>query len=186
MAKKISAKKFDLIDNEVVVSIGDVEVAVKRTISLNEFFNFVHDVVSYCFDDEEDAYRPEAKDFAIKHNLVERYTDVKLPGNVDHEYAIFYQTNLIQEILDKINPEQYNNLLLAIEEMTAHRLAVKESAAEYSAQMIMRQMSDFISKTESVLGDIGGPEMAAAISNLAKIGDVAEKDILHAVLEHDN
>lgn len=182
MAKKITTKNFTMFDNMVVVKVDDLEVSVKRTLSLDEYLNFVHQVVSYCFDDEDNTYRPESKDFALKEALVEFYSDVKLPSSIDKSYEIFYRTGLIQAILRVIDEGQYQEMVSAIDELIAHRVALLESSAETAARNMMRQMSEFVEKTEGIFGRVGGDDMAAAITNLAKISEVAGEDIVGAIL----
>ena len=182
MAKKITTKDFELFDNTASVMIGEIEVTVKRTLTLDEYFGFVHDVVSLCFDPDDGSYQPEVKDYAIRSNIVARYTDITLPTNIDKAYSVLCRTNLVPAILDVIDIGQHSTMLTAIDEQISHRVAMLESTAENTARVIMKQFEDFVQKTESVFGEVSGADMSAAISNLAKVSKTTDTEIVHAML----
>ena len=90
--KKVSISALDNIIGERFLNTVeekwyDIEVKMRKNIPFTEMLAFVNDVVSSCFQ-QKGEYVPEALDFAIKSNIIIRYTNVSLPDNLEHRYEI--------------------------------------------------------------------------------------------------
>lgn len=117
--KKVSISQMDKIvkelgNTEASFEWNGIEVVVKTLLSFAEVLEFAGRVVGSCFVDGE--YIPEARDFAIRDCIVDLYSNIRLPDNLEHKYEILYRTDICQEIVKHINSEQYEQLLVAIDD----------------------------------------------------------------------
>ena len=117
--KKVSISQIDKVMKEVYVPATTVEwhgveIVVKKSLTLEDMLKFVSDVVKTCTEQEAGGYMPELKDFAIRLNVVEMYSNVKLPDNVNHKYFILVNSGIVETILENININQYEELILQL------------------------------------------------------------------------
>ena len=128
---------------------------------------FVNNVAESCFVVDTGKYIPEVKDFVIKSNVLEMYANFNLPSNLDHRYEIIYNTDVFEEVLDKINTIQFKEMLNAIE----HKL---DNMAQANIEQINRQMSEIYATIDNmqeqfanIFDGIGSEEMSRLVSALA-------------------
>ncbi len=117
--KKVSISQMDKIvkglgNTEATFEWNGIEVVVKTLLSFQEMMEFAGRVKASCFVDGE--YLPEVRDFAIRGCIVDMYSNIRLPDNLEHKYEILYRTDICQEIVKYINSEQYEQLLVAIDD----------------------------------------------------------------------
>lgn len=123
MAKKerISINRFEkALENskDIVTDIkwNELDIKIKKSLSLKEVITFVKQVVNSCFiSDSDGSYHPEIKDFAIKGCIVDFYTNISLPSNAEKRYNLLYQSDIITTILDNINLVQYEEICESID-----------------------------------------------------------------------
>ena len=86
--KRVPVDSFDKVVqsqavSDTIVKWHDVEVVVKHTIGFTDMMEFTHDAAESCFS-ESGAFVPEVMDFAIKSNILTRYTNLTLPEELEH------------------------------------------------------------------------------------------------------
>ena len=124
--KKISINALERVmkgNYEPTISIEwcGLEITIKKTLSLTEVIKFVEDVAETCFAEETNDYIPEVRDFAIKSNVLEMYTNLSLPKSNDARYALIYQTDVFDEIIKYINTAQFDEMCDSINEKLKYR-----------------------------------------------------------------
>lgn len=124
--KKISINALERVmkgDYEPTISIEwcGLEITIKKTLSLTEVIKFVEDVAETCFAKGTNDYIPEVRDFAIKSNVLEMYTNLSLPKSNDARYALIYQTDVFDEIIKYINTAQFDEMCDSINEKLKYR-----------------------------------------------------------------
>ena len=117
--KKISISQMDKVmkslgNTEATFEWNGVTVVVKTLLSFQEMMEFAGRVKANCFVDGE--YLPEVRDFAIRDCIVDMYSNIRLPDNIEHKYEILYRTDICQEIVKYVNSDQYEQLLVAIDD----------------------------------------------------------------------
>lgn len=108
---KIMKEKFD---NQVVDTWNDIEVVMKRNLSITETLEFVNDVVMSCFSDSN-GFVPEVMDFAIKSNILSKYANFSLPDKLEHRHEIIYRTDAVFFVCEHINMEQLREITASID-----------------------------------------------------------------------
>lgn len=180
----ISALENIMKENYEAVTTIDFhgqELIVRRTLPFQEMLKFVGEVVNSCFQGETHGYTPEVKDFALLNNIVEYYSNVRLPENIEKKYELLYQTDLIPVILGAINDRQFNEMLMAISTKIKY-------LADSNTERIVRKfeslgdlLTEITEKFSDVCSGVTKEDMqniASAVSN----GTVDEEKIVQLVM----
>lgn len=160
-------------------------LVVKESLSLAEMFSFVDGVVNGCFNQETYDYMPEAKDFVLQASVVEYYSNVKLPENLDRKYAILYRTDLVQTILENVNRGQFDEMVHAI------NCKVKSIADTNTAKLakmlteIGENISTILGKYSETYSDVTKEDVNNIISALSN-GGFNEEKIVQLVLDKNS
>lgn len=93
----------------IEVQWNGINITVKKSLSVEETMQFVHNVADMCFS-EEGEYHPEIMDFAIRCEILTRYANFDLPDNVGKRYWMVYASNVVEVICAHINIEQLSQI----------------------------------------------------------------------------
>lgn len=185
--KRISVSTMDSImkniDDIKIVKWNEIDVTVKTHLSMDDMLNFVDSVVQSCFDAKTEEYRPDAKDFAVRANIMTRYANFTLPDrNVDHQYDIVMRSGAPDMILDYIDMRQFNEMMCAINEKISHR-------ASASIHILTKKFDDVVTafqklqyNIEQQFDGINNDEIAALVKAVSN-GTLSEEAIVKAYLE---
>lgn len=186
--KKISIAALDKVVKDTYIPASTVQwngldVQIKRSLTFIEMMEFVDSVVKTCFTAESGMYIPEAKDFAVKSNIVERYTNLSLPNNLDHRYEIIYCTDIIETVLTCVNPQQFNEIMTSID-------AKINNLAQMNVEQVNKQIADLYAafenlqkQIEQMFGGVDGEEVVAMMKALTE-GSIDEHKLVEAYLAH--
>ena len=109
--EKVATEKFS---NQFEVQWEGVPITVTPTITLKDMMEFAENVVETCFDNDGD-YHPELLDFAVQSEMISKYTNIRLPQNLEKRYHLLSVTGLADEVQEYINAIQFKELLRAID-----------------------------------------------------------------------
>jgi hypothetical protein len=161
-----------------------VEFTVKPYLAPQDQLEFVRRIVDAVFTDS--GYSAGYFDFAVNYATVATYTDIALPSTdtvVDNLSEVVYSSNLIEEIINRTNRAQLNNLIEAAKDQIAFRkdLIVSYSPADdmyASINSILDKVNawldenldklNFDEKTLSGIKDISGKFANIPDGDLAK------------------
>ena len=123
MAKKVKKVSVSVMDEIMkntyvpteTVEWNGIEFTIQKSLDMGEMLNFVDSVVRSCFDTVTNEYRPEAKDFAVRVNIMTRYANIAMPAKVDHQYDLAVCSGVVEMILEHINRAQFNEMMRAID-----------------------------------------------------------------------
>lgn len=184
--KKISVNTFEKVakehfGNEVIVDWYGVEVTVTPTISAVEMMNFVDDVVESAFL-EDLGYMPEVFDFVVRCNVLTRYANFSLPGNIEKRYELVYGTDAFETVVQKVNPGQYDEIVRAAKEKIEYKLDTSAAAVTRDAERMIDTFGDIQNQFESLFSGLSGDDIKKMVS---AIGDksVDEERLVKAYLE---
>ena len=187
---KISISALEKIMKETYEPVATIDfhgqpLTVRRTLPFQEMLVFVDGVVKSCFQQGSSEFIPEVKDFALLNNIVEYYSNVRLPDSLDRKYELLYQTDLIPVILDAVNPKQFNEMVMAINTKIKY-------LADSNAEKIAREfkaLGDRFSELADKVSDIYSGVSKEDLQNIASAvanGRVDEEKIVHLVMEQQN
>lgn len=184
--KKISINAFEKAvetDYETIIGVDwrGLKIIVKHCLTLNDTLTFVDSVVKSCFDKDNGIYLPEIKDFAIRSCIVEHYTNISLPANIEKRYDLLYHSDFLDEIIPYIDQSQFNAMVKAIEEKISH-------LAQANIEAVSRQMNDLYASLynlrkqfESAFNGVGGEELNKLIATLSS-GTLDEAKIVSTIM----
>lgn len=134
---RISINAFEKAMNKTYAPLdtvvwNDLELKIKRTISLKDVMDIVNNVTGLCFADDG-TFIPEVKDIALKAGIIEKYTNLALPRNIEFKYKLIYCTDVFNVVTTHINPQQFKELLYAVERKLDYE--AKTNIAKFNKQM---------------------------------------------------
>ena len=150
------------------IKIGDVDVDIKYTIPMAEAFKFSNSVVDLCYSDKDSSYSPEIKDFAIRINLVSRYTNIELPESTEDKYMFLYATDVFDIVRREVNPRQLRSIIYGIDERIEYINDITNSAVQKEMISIindMERLGTILKETFDSIDKDAINTMASAISS---------------------
>lgn len=190
--ERIKAEAFseymnDYFPETKVITVGSVDVTVRRHISIDEMIGFVDFVVNNCFQDDNETYLPELKDFLVRVAVIQKYTNIELPESYEDQYNFVYGSDLVPMIIDEaICHDEFKNMMQAIDakigfvESVEHREYKKKIDEIYSSLM---SLTDQVSQMYSEMS----PD---ELTNLVKVfagmsdGSVNDEEITKAMMRY--
>lgn len=180
-AKKISVSEFERISKEIerieTVNWHGNELIIKKNLSLSEAMSFVQNVVDSCFDNG--VYRPELKEFAIKLNMINSYSNLSLPSNFERSYEYIYTTDICQTIKLVISGRQYDELIRAIDEKISSLVAANTSAIHKQASDIIVSLDNISSNIGTLFENLSSEDITAALKAIPNM-HIDEKKLIEA------
>lgn len=119
-----------------------IDIQVRKYLPLKAMLEFVKNVVGSCMSDDK-GYNPEAKEFAIKTNILTMYANFTMPSNIELHYDLVYKTDAVTYVLEHIDEEQIEEIRFAIDERIRYLIHVNVSA-------IQKQMMDINSAFNNI------------------------------------
>ena len=117
--KRISVNMIDEImngfGNTETVTWNNMDVVIKKTLSLEEMLKFADSVAKSCFDQTSGAYMPEIKDFAIRSNILDMYANFTLPKDLNRQYDFVVRSGAVEMVMNHVNKAQFDELMDAID-----------------------------------------------------------------------
>lgn len=167
---RVSVNQFGKIcksltcDNIITHTIGgidgeDINIEVKRFISLSEFQQFVADVKNNCFDDNGNYYAT-LKEFMIMVSTLRYFTNIAIPSNWSNLWDSLYQSDIVSVVLNYINTNQYTEILIAIDEQIEYEKLTQRKALEEA----IKQMNEAVEQIQNMMS----PENMKLIESVMK------------------
>lgn len=184
--KRISVSAIDEIlkNQEEVETVqwNGLEVVIKKTLSMDDMLNFVDSVVQSCFDAQTGEYRPEAKDFAMRVNIMTRYANFALPErNVAHQYDIAVRSGVTDMILSHINSAQFYEMVRAIDSKIEHKASANIQVLTKKFDDVVTEFENLQEKMSSMFNGVSSADLQKLAESLAN-GNFSEEKIVEAMM----
>lgn len=163
-----------------------LEINVKPFIDMKEMHTFVCECVNSCFTDDGD-YIPDAEDFAIRVNLIEKYTNISMLSDMKIQYALLYDTDLIDRVVEMIDAAQFDVVKASIDRgiryrASAHIEGMTQKLNEIYAT-VLAIIDDFDTKFGEVFGSVSADDMKLVMKGISESGGFDESKIVKAYIE---
>ena len=184
--RRISINAMDSImktqyENITTECWNEIDITIKRTVSLGDMLSFVNDVVASCFQDNGE-FMPEVLDFAIRSNIILKYSNVSLPDNLEHRYAILYCTDIVNFIRGHADQEQVDEIINAIHRKVDYLCNTNVRAIQSKLNELNSSFDNLQSKTADVFNNISSDDVAKLASVLSS-GELSEEKIVAAYMD---
>lgn len=170
----------------------NIELVVKRKLSVDDMVSMVNSVVEGSF--EEDVYSPEISELVLYKSIIVYYTNIKPEINNNLLLDLIYDFKIIDLILPVICLEQLNDIKCAIEKAVSFKSQKILSAAraeliEVTAQInneqeevmsLITTLTDSFTKMMSEFENIDTSKLAANVDKLSAMSDVG---VVNNILE---
>lgn len=83
-------------------------IYITPLLEFKDFFDLVGDIVTHCVKDSKVIV--ESVDFIFKAKSIEKYGNLSLPKDIDEQYRIIYDSDLVKTIFNEVNTEQLDSL----------------------------------------------------------------------------
>ena len=184
--QKISVNAMDEImkryQTTETVEWNGLQVVIKKNLSLEEMMTFANSVVKSCFDQASGAYMPEVKDFAIRANVLDMYTNFTLPKDLGKQYDMVVQSGAVEMVLNYINYVQFNELVKAIDSKLQNTADANIQAFITKLDNVTTAFSDMQSKMEQMFSGVDTEDIGKLVGAIAN-GDNTEEGIVKSYLE---
>lgn len=184
--QKISVNAMDIImkQYETVETIewNGLQVVIKKDLSLEEMMTFANSVVKSCFDQASGAYMPEIKDFAIRANVLDMYTNFTLPKDLGKQYDMVVQSGAVEMVLNHINHMQFNELVKAIDSKLQNTADANIQAYITKLDNVTTAFSDMQTKMENLFSGVDNEDISKLVGAIAN-GDNTEEGIVKSYLK---
>lgn len=204
--KKINPNKFAGFINEHKMESATLtytnneesfEVTVKPRLDATEMAIMVNSVVREVFDPVDNSYNPEIYDLCLRKAVIEAYTNVIVPENLDKAYELIYGADLFEHITineadedaerfgllysDKsiIDMLQYNLAVKAIDDKINFKINeyYKKSKLDNLIDVVMGMIENYGSQFKDI-------DIKDTLSKLSSLADMKEETLAKAVVEH--
>ena len=172
-------KRFDTVET---VEWNGLQVVIKKNLSLEEMMTFANSVVKSCFDQASGAYMPEVKDFAIRANVLDMYTNFTLPKDIGKQYDMVIQSGAVEMVLNYINYAQFNELVKAIDSKLQNTADANIQAFITKLDNVTTAFSDMQTEMEKMFSGVDTEDIGRLVGAIAN-GDNTEEGIVKSYLE---
>lgn len=198
MAKKdslISINKLSSVMNKETITIPmpgveGTDIVIKRRLSLVEMMEFVDSVVGVCVDEDTGEYHPEFYGFAVRANILSMYANFRLPADIEKQYELLYNTDMVDLVLENIDQDQYGEIEADTRRKIRHKTAMMRSAQGAAVDELMGKVAELLDKINSLAEqnsklyeNISPEETAELLKKISELGDVDERALVHAVFD---
>lgn len=173
----------DGFENTKTINWNGIQLNVKRYISLAEMLEFVDYVTKMCFGDDNE-YRPELKDMAIKICTLEKFAGVVLPEDVSKTYDIIYGTDIVRVVYDAIDPEQIAEIVHAIDVKVANTARANIERVNAELDKINKRFEDIQASIEKVFSNVSPEDITAMLKSIPDIANIDEGDFIQKYIEN--
>lgn len=163
----VAAKIAEVETIQIPVYDGII-VDVKRSLGMKEALQFVQDIVSTCFDEEEATYIPEIFDAAVRIGTLMHYAGFDVPKEADKAFKVVYETELFDSILQVIDGRQFDELIAGAKRKIAFKRDLLTATAAQKVTELIAKMDEVMSKSVEVIDKVDTEELSNTIKEIAE------------------
>lgn len=175
--KRISINKLEALlekETEREVEIApDVNIRIKKRLSLAEMLSFVNEVVESCVDVPSGEYLPELREFAIRANVLTRYANFTLPTNVERKYELVFGTSAYETVICYIDTNQLNEIRDVIDRRVSYVISAMTSAVSFKTTEMLDKVGELTNKVGDSINEMNPEELdkmfKGTLSGITKI-----------------
>lgn len=166
-AKKISVNCFEKVvkenhENVIVAEWNGLDISITHTISLQDMMSLVSEVANNCFL-EDGRYTPEVMQVLLDCGVIERYTNISLPGNLVARYELVMKSGIMEFILPHINSNQYNDIVVAVRDKIDYACDTRAVEFERAMNQMVESMARLQESTKELFGNISADDIKAIV-----------------------
>ena len=187
--KKVSVSAMDAIlkntyEATETVEWNGTEFVIQKSLEMDEMLNFVDSVVRSCFAASTNEYRPEAKDFAVRVNIMTRYANIAMPNKVEHQYTLAVCSGVVEMIMENINRAQFNEMMRAIDAKVNNIASANVEMMNLKFDELVSTFDDMQKRMSNTFADITADDIKKIAAGLSVNGMPSDEGVVKAYLEN--
>lgn len=184
--KRISINSFDKAAKEVVQNTSvqewrGIELEITHSLGLTDVLEFANDVTMSCFG-ETGNYIPEVMDFAIKSNILTRYSNLTMPANLEHRYDLIYQTDIVETVCRHINMEQLHEVVASINRKIDYLCSANVSTIQQKLTELVSAFENMQKQTAGAFANVSNDDIHKLLNAISN-GNLSEDKIVEAYMK---
>ena len=156
---------------DIVATWNDLNVTIHRVLPLKDMMAFVERVARSCFDVDSGEYLPQAKDFAIRSNILDSYANFTMPKDLDLQYRFIYATDAVDFVLEHIDRRQFNEIVRSIDAKIEYNIRRNVEAME-------KRVDDAVNAVMNFLRQFGGLMDGVTKEDVSNVVNAVSNDSL--------
>lgn len=187
-AKKVSISQMDKVikeerDPNVTFDWNGATVEVKRMVPFTRVLGLVRTITDSCFAVDSGEFLPEVRELATRAAIVEEYSNVRLPDNIDHKYEVLFCTDIYDQIVQHIDGTQYGQVLMAVDERLDIMVDANIEAMRRRLDKALVEFENMIDQTMTLFNGVNPDDIEKVSKSIADNGMIDEKKLMQAYLE---
>ncbi len=190
--EKIKAEAFgeymkDYFPNTKVISIGGIDINVRRHLTINSMISFVDFVANNCFQDNGETYLPELKDFLVRVAVINQYTNIELPEEFIEQYNFVYGSDIVPFIVEEvIDHDEFSNMMRAIDSKIENIENVEHREYKQKIDEIYSSLTSLNDQVSQMYANMTPEELTDLVKVFAGMSDgsVNEEEIARAMIHY--
>lgn len=175
----------DYFPTESIIDYRGMELRVRHVVPVAVMKTIVDNVTSGCFDKETGEYMPEFKEFGLKLCIVEAYTNVELPGDIEAQYNLLYNSDLMENIIPAVSAEQLDEIERAIRDRCRVINDANRVAFEHELAAAMQSVTQIAESFAGLFDGISQGDIQNLVKAIGTNG-IDEEKIVKAVVSEQN
>lgn len=136
------------------IQIDNLEIAVKKSLSFSEMVNFVDGAVKSCFLEDTNIFMPELRSFAIRFGIIEYYTNIELPDNIQEQYHFLMHSDIPDIVIEAVDKVQFKDIVRSIDQKIEHIARANISIIEKQMNDLQHMIMEMLKKFGDLFGGI--------------------------------
>ena len=162
-----------------------LDITIKTRLSFEEMMSFVDGAAKSCFATDTNVFIPEAKDFVIGCFVIDMYSNLTLPQNVNKKYEIISGCDVVDTILENVDKAQFDTIIKSINEKIHYLIETNLSQATAKINELLYSFGDIESRVGELFGKVSPEDVQALVSSISD-GKIDEGKLMQAYLESKN
>lgn len=140
---------------------------VTEWIPFDKVLSFVNATAESCFT-LDDEYVPQVDKFAFMSNVIDFYTDINLPDDLDERYKLVMLTDLYDAVIENVNERQIEELRDGVARLVEYKLSVNTCVVNKQiadATATLKALADTCGTFTETMNTDAMKEVVAALNN---------------------
>lgn len=163
------------------IEFCDSSFMLRETVDFESMMRIVSTVVNACFIGDGE-FRPELKDFVLRWQIIEGYTNIQLPQEPYEQYRFVYESGVFGLVMNAINKEQVNAIVRSIDEKIGYIVESNISELENKLNELFNSTKNLIGMIETSMSSVDGETMAKMASVFSGDGAISVDELAKALI----
>ena len=160
---------------------NDIEIEVKKYLTVDEYFEFIEMVVNGVFQ-KDSSYMPEAMDVVNRITTIAMYTDIELPDDPREQFDLVFRTDLYDWVMNRICCEQISSINRVISERVLMLQEEKENDIDKKMNELKSTVESLSSMLESISNGVTDEQMKELVDFLSS-NNINEQKLVSAIFD---